>query len=99
MVLKDEKWRARRYGMDAELVHNSAGETEHVRSVIARVIESLIPTAKELDCRHELVSIHDIVRGGSGYQRQRELYAGTGDFCAVIDMMIQEWETNRPFGW
>lgn len=95
-VLKDNKWRACRWGADAELVVNHAGKTEPVAEILQRVITSLQPAARELGCVDELNSIHEIVRGGSGYQRQRRVFEQTGDFGSVIEMMAGEWASNRP---
>jgi carboxylate-amine ligase len=37
-----------------------------------------------LNCENELEGVLDIVEGGTGSQRQREVYERSGDFLEVV---------------
>ncbi|MFM7900691.1 MAG: carboxylate-amine ligase, partial [Bacteroidota bacterium] len=47
----------------------------------------------ELGSRHEIAYIREIIRNGTGADRQLEVYKQTGDFKKVVDHIIEE--TNK----
>ncbi len=98
-VLKENKWRAARHGLAAELIVNSAGDTLPIVELVEEQLESLAPAAAELGCKTELESVSDIVAGGPGYLRQRAAYATNEDFRDVVQLLLDEWRTNEPIGW
>jgi len=70
-LVRENKWRAARYGLDAEIILDSAGTTRPLRRSIDDLVEDLLPVARRLDCASELAAIPDVVRDGVSYQRQR----------------------------
>lgn len=90
-LVRENKWRAARYGLDAELIIDSAGTTRPVAQSIEDLVEDLLPLARRLDCASELAAIPDIVRNGVSYQRQRRVAAEhDGDLVPVVDALIEE---------
>ncbi|MFM7824284.1 MAG: carboxylate-amine ligase, partial [Bacteroidota bacterium] len=47
----------------------------------------------ELGSRQEIAYIREIIRNGTGADRQLEVYKQTGDFKKVVDHIIEE--TNK----
>ncbi|WCI08497.1 glutamate--cysteine ligase [Arthrobacter sp. OVS8] len=83
--VQENKWRAARYGLDAIIILDAAGNeqlvTEHIRETVAR----LEPVAVKLGCTAELADVLKIVERGAGYQRQRRVAAEHGgDLRAVV---------------
>src|SRR3712207_6721709 len=59
-VLRENKWRAARYGLDADIVVDDRGTVRPVRQAILDLIEDLAPTARRLGCATELADVERI---------------------------------------
>ncbi|RPF22814.1 glutamate--cysteine ligase [Myceligenerans xiligouense] len=95
--VKENKWRAARYGMDATIITSADGDQLAVSDAVAKVLVELEPTAERLGCAEHLAAVGDIVRGGASYQRQRAAAnASGGDLEAVVRSMLAEMEAGRP---
>ena len=100
--VQENKWRAARYGLDAEIILDAGGRERLVTDDLTDLLERLTPVAKGLDCVSELASVQEIVRGGASYQRQRAVAAAHGgDLHAVVVSLVEEmragpcWEHAR----
>jgi len=95
-VLRENKWRAARYGLDAQIV-DDRGATTPLRDSIRELVAELRPVAERLDCGSELSTVLEIVEGGASYARQRAVAAAhDGDLTAVVDSLLEEMRTGRP---
>ena len=72
-VRRENKWRAARYGVDADLVVDDSGRTQPLREVVAELVADLMPIAERLDCASELSDLLVIAERGPSYVRQRRL--------------------------
>jgi carboxylate-amine ligase len=96
-VLRENKWRAARYGLDAEIVVDEKGTVLPVRHAIAELAEELAPTAARLGCDDELADVHRILAAGASYQRQRAVAAAHGgDLRPVVDSLLAELRDDLP---
>ncbi|MET3949484.1 glutamate--cysteine ligase [Arthrobacter sp. UYEF36] len=89
--VQENKWRAARYGLDAIIILDAAGNeqlvTDHIRETVAR----LEPVAVKLGCVTELADVLKIIERGAGYQRQRRVAAEHGgDLRAVVLDLVQQ---------
>jgi glutamate---cysteine ligase / carboxylate-amine ligase len=83
--VKENKWRAARYGLDAIIILNERGDEELVTEAMARELERLEPVAHDLACAHELRHLETIMRNGAGYQRQKRVAdSHDGDLRQVV---------------
>lgn len=81
----ENKWRAARYGLDAIIILNEAGDEMLVTEHLERELDRLEPVAKKLGCSKELGDVERIIRGGAGYQWQRRIAKENGgDLRAVV---------------
>ncbi|WP_368496797.1 glutamate--cysteine ligase [Herbiconiux sp. A18JL235] len=89
--VRENKWRAARYGMDAEIILNAAGDEEPVSDAIRRELERLAPVAERLDCVAELDQVNLILDNGASYQRQlRVAEQNGGSLRAVVSSLTKE---------
>ncbi|MDR7313733.1 carboxylate-amine ligase [Nocardioides luteus] len=89
--VQENKWRAARYGLDAIVILNDASEERLVTDDLADLLTRLEPVAARLGCEKELAGVHDIIRQGASYQRQRAIAASTeGDLVAVVDSVVRD---------
>lgn len=71
--VKENKWRAARYGMEAIIILNENGDEELVTDAMERELERLEPVAEELGCGTELRYLEQMMSSGAGYQRQKKV--------------------------
>ncbi len=91
--VQENKWRAARYGLDAEIILDAAGNERLVTEDLDDLLDRLSPLSRELECEDELRAVTDIPKLGASYQRQRRVLAEHGgDLVAVVDSVVQELE-------
>lgn len=96
-VLRENKWRASRYGLDADIVVDEKGTVRPVRQAIVDLVEELRPTAKRLDCEAELADVLRVLEVGASYQRQRAVAAAhDGKLEPVVDSLLAEMRDGLP---
>jgi carboxylate-amine ligase len=96
-VLRENKWRAARYGLDADIVVDEKGTVRPVRQAITDLAEDLGPTARRLGCEAELADVARVLEVGASYQRQRAVAAADdGDLRAVVDGLLAELRDGLP---
>lgn len=95
--VQENKWRSARYGMDAILITDAAGDEELVTDSVTRWLEVLAPVAERLGCGAELEQVRTILRRGASYQRQRAVARrNAGDLGAVVRALVEEFRAGRP---
>ncbi|MGF7234512.1 MAG: glutamate--cysteine ligase [Frankia sp.] len=96
-VVRENKWRAARYGLDAQIMVDGYGTTRPVQADIADLVDDLMPVARRLGCTEELSDVLTIVEVGASYARQRDAARRAGgDLRAVVDTLLEEMSTGRP---
>jgi len=99
-LVRENKWRAARYGLDAEIVVDDKGNTvQPVRQAILDLAEELVPVARKIGCEDELAQVEQLLEVGASYQRQRAVAAqNDGDLKAVVDSLLLEMDEGifRP---
>ncbi|MGZ6839627.1 MAG: glutamate--cysteine ligase [Frankiaceae bacterium] len=96
-IVRENKWRAARYGLDAQIISADSGETQCLRDAIEELVEELRPVAERLGCLTELHDTRLILQGGASYERQRAAAAASGGaMTAVVDSLLQEMRTDTP---
>ena len=65
-LVRENKWRAARYGMDAEIVVDDRGHAvKPVKEAILELAEDLEPIARKLGCAEELMQVERIIERGA----------------------------------
>ncbi|MWV50162.1 glutamate--cysteine ligase [Rathayibacter sp. VKM Ac-2803] len=89
--VRENKWRAARYGLDAEIILDAAGAERLVTDDIRALLQTLAPVAERLDCAKELADVELILVAGASYQRQlRTAAENDGDLRAVVRALAGE---------
>lgn len=95
--VRENKWRAARYGLDARAIVDPAGSELPVTDDVRRMIGILSPIADRLGCRAELENLHLILEGGANYQRQRRIAdAHQGNLPAIVTALSRELRSGLP---
>jgi carboxylate-amine ligase len=92
--VRENKWRAARYGLDAEIVVDDSGHTVRpIKEAILDLAEDLEPIARKLGCAEELMQVERLMDIGASYQRQRSVAeASDGDLRPVVDSLLHEMD-------
>ena len=94
-VVRDNKWRATRYGLDATVITDESGATAPLRDEVYELVRELEPVAERLGCLDELQVASEVLEHGASYERQRAILADVGDLTGVIDALVTEFAEDR----
>jgi carboxylate-amine ligase len=94
-TIRENKWRAARHGLEAEIIRDEEGNVMSLRRSIGDIAERLTPTAERLGCSEELKGIEEILERGTSATRQREVFRDTGDLSKVVDLLVEELESGK----
>ncbi|WP_265520674.1 glutamate--cysteine ligase [Oerskovia flava] len=95
--VQENKWRSARYGMDAIVILDRAGNEELVTDSVGTLLVELEPVAERLGCSAELNDVRLILRRGASYQRQRAVARRNGgELDAVVASLVAEMRAGRP---
>ena len=90
-ILAENKWRATRYGLDADIIIDDLGNQQSLKESINELIDKLIPISKKLRCNKELENLVDSVnKDDAPYMRQLKTYRELNDLNLVIKESINE---------
>ena len=95
-TIRDNKWRAARYGLDAEIIRDEEGNLMSLRRSIGDLVETLCPVAERLACIDDLNRVNDILERGTSATRQREEFARKKDLSGVVDSLVEEMRSGSP---
>ena len=95
--VRENKWRAARYGLEAEVVVDRDGTQRPVVDEVRDLVRRLEPVADRLGCEAELHDVLAILEFGASYQRQllADARAG-GDLRAVVAALVREMREGVP---
>ena len=89
-LLMENKFRASRYGIQGKLIDFGTEEEVPVRDLMLEYLELIDDAAEELGSRNEINYIHQMLKMGTGADRQLKVFEETGDLKKVVDYMVNE---------
>ena len=90
MMVRQNKWRASRFGPQAELVDSFTYGARPVSSLLDWLIDRLRSTAEDLDCVPYLERSMKIVQRPSWADQQRSIYRETRDMTEVVRRLTEQ---------
>ena len=85
----ENKWRAVRYGMDADFYDFVANREAQARSMARALVEELRPVSQDLACEEQLIGVLEIAELGTGAELQRAALDRSGSLEGVVDYLIE----------
>lgn len=95
-IIRENKWRTLRFGLDAEIVSTRTGKTKSLRKNILEWIKKLEPYAKELNYSDQMAFVREIALRGNSSHRQRMVFKKTNDVGAVVQHNVTEFRNGHP---
>ncbi|MEM1385121.1 MAG: carboxylate-amine ligase [Pseudomonadota bacterium] len=88
-LIRENRWRAQRYGCKGEMVDHGRGEMAPVADLVEELIDFLSEDAETLGCRRELLHARRIVAEGTSAIRQRMALKAALDAGAPRDAALR----------
>jgi carboxylate-amine ligase len=89
-LLDENRWRASRYGISGKLIDFGKQEEVETPALILELLEFVDKEIDELGSRKEVDYVHEILRNGTGADRQLAVWNKAQDLRAVVDYIISE---------
>ena len=89
MMVRQNKWRATRFGTQAHLVDSYTCQIMTVEQTIDELVQKLVPTAKALGCEHHLDRCRHMAASPSWADRQLSIMDETGSAEEVVRQMTK----------
>lgn len=84
MIVRQNRWHATRYGLEATFVDPGTGRTASAREAIRCLAERLRGVAVSLGCERQLEQAREWADGPGGAEHQRAILTRTGDLAEVV---------------
>lgn len=84
MMVRQNKWRASRFGLNAELIDPHTCEPQSARELVPQLVDQLRPTAEALHCDKYLDHVLSMARGKSWADKQLEVLQGADRKADVV---------------
>jgi glutamate---cysteine ligase / carboxylate-amine ligase len=89
-LIMENKFRASRYGIQGKLIDFGKEEEVPVRDLMLEYLDLIDEAVEELGSREEINYIHQMLKMGTGADRQLKVFEETGDLKKVVDYMVAE---------
>ena len=90
LLLNENKWRAARHGISGKLIDFGKQEEVPCVDLIHELLAFVDDVVDELGSREEIDYIHQILRAGTGADRQLQVWEATQDTREVVSFIVRE---------
>ena len=89
-LIKENKWRAARYGLDGNMIDFGIQQEVPTRQLILELLDFIDDVVDDLGSRHEVEYVLKMMEMGTGADRQLKVFRETGDLSKVVDYILAE---------
>ena len=89
-MVDENKWLAARSGLDAELVDLPSSDTVPARELARRLLDRMRGHAEDLGSGAEIEGVHDLIKHGTGADRQLRVYEANHDLREVMNEIVEK---------
>ena len=91
-LLEENKWRAMRYGLDAQVIDFTRDRRLTMRESISELLDFVDDVVDDLGSRREMNYLRALLEDphGTGADRQIEVYQRTGSVQAVVQYLVRQ---------
>ncbi|HMR46901.1 MAG TPA: carboxylate-amine ligase [Bacteroidia bacterium] len=95
-LINENKWRAARYGIDDKLIDFGKEKEVETQLLIEEITEFIDDVVGDLGSRKEVNHVFNMMKNGTGADRQLAVFEKTGDLKKVVDYIISETNIDIP---
>ncbi|MGI8432232.1 MAG: carboxylate-amine ligase [Chthoniobacterales bacterium] len=89
-LIDENRWRASRYGLDGKLIDFGRESEVETRSLLAELLDFISTEVDELGSGEEIAHIEEIMREGTGADRQIAAWEREHNMHDVVDLIVAE---------
>lgn len=93
-LIRENKWRALRYGLDMEIITSPCGATQSIIDDIKSLTQLLKPVTDRLGYDEYMRYIEMIISRGNSAQRQLACFQDEQDYNRVVELSVLEFERS-----
>jgi carboxylate-amine ligase len=90
-LIKENKFRAARYGIDNNMIDFGLQKEVETRLLILELLEFIDDVVDELGSREDINFVHEILKNGTGADKQLVVFQETNDLSKVVDFITGEF--------
>ncbi|MEM9324767.1 MAG: carboxylate-amine ligase [Bacteroidota bacterium] len=89
-LINENKWRAGRYGLDGKMIDFGKEAEVDTRDLIEELLDFVDDVVDDLGSRSEMNKVREILKNGTGADRQLAVYEETKDLKKVVDYVLEQ---------
>jgi len=89
-LINENKWRASRYGLEGKMIDFGKECEVDTKVLMEELLEFVDDVVDELGSRKEINNVREIMKNGTGADRQLAVYEDTKDLSKVVDYIIEQ---------
>jgi carboxylate-amine ligase len=93
-ILRENKWRASRHGVNADLITDFKGQSKSLHEVWSDLKTMLNKQTQALDYNSQFHFLDEILSKGPSYLRQRKAYRENAQ--SVVQHLVRETQSDQP---
>ena len=90
-LIKENKFRASRYGIDGNMIDFGLQKEVETKMLIVELLEFIDDVVDELGSRDQINYVHEMMRSGTGANKQLSIFQETNDLTKVVDFITGEF--------
>ena len=95
-IMRENKWRAIRHGIEAEIISHESMQVKKVSDNIRFWVNRLKPYSDQLGYQNYMECIINILDKGNSSTRQRKVMKHYNDIKRVVETNVMEFEAGKP---
>jgi glutamate---cysteine ligase / carboxylate-amine ligase len=95
-MVRDNKWRVMRHGLDADIIVDGQGATRPIRSELLELFKSLEPIVTQLGYEKHFAVLRSIIAHGNSSTRQRAAFNARTSMEDVVRFNVAEFCAGQP---
>ena len=90
-LIKENKFRAARYGIDNNMIDFGLQKEVETKMLILELLEFIDDVVDELGSREDINYVHEILKNGTGADKQLAVFQETNNLSKVVDFITSEF--------
>lgn len=89
-LINENKWRAGRYGIDGKMIDFGLEKEVETKLLMREFVDFVDDVLDELGSRKEVEYVFEILKNGTGADRQLKVFEETNDLIKVVDFITEQ---------
>jgi carboxylate-amine ligase len=90
-LIRENKFRAARYGIDGHMIDFGLHKEVETKMLIVELLEFIDDVVDELGSRDKINYVYEIMKNGTGADKQLKVFEETNDLSKVVDFITTEF--------